>query len=391
MSAELTDYSSKNIDKLINSYPESNFFNIIDYLSKNFNVNKTSLLIFNLYFLNGCDCFSKKEFAKNLLKLQYNFILDETLIPDKYVRNQIIYLFSDLLNTKYKNELDEIHKNIDLDIENKTKLLLLKTFGLKKQKGGSKYFLLLILLVLIIGYHLLFNFKFSFRLGGSDENKNEGINNVLKHDEALLNKIFDANANLTAEIKENGEKIINLERENAKIAGEEAVKIAQINAEEYKEKNRNDHVEKMKMLELEELKQRDNMIIFNEKAKIFGNILEGAKNLKIEPPKVDDCRAIAGQIGYEHEIVRSCFDAVFNPKDVALLENLQHALLLENNPTKNVPMLPDGSNIKEDTVYVRMIDNPRKEGRKLQPKSGGSKKNKTIKKQRKQRKTNTRR
>jgi len=391
MSAELTDYSSKNIDKLINSYPESNFFNIIDYLSKNFNVNKTSLLIFNLYFLRGCDCFSKKEFAKNLLKLQYNFILDETLIPDKYVRNQIIYLFSDLLNTKYKNELDEIHKNIDLDIENKTKLLLLKTFGLKKQKGGSKYFLLLILLVLIIGYHLLFNFKFSFRLGGSDENKNEGINNVLKHDEALLNKIFDANANLTAEIKENGEKIINLERENAKIAGEEAVKIAQINAEEYKEKNRNDHVEKMKMLELEELKQRDNMIIFNEKAKIFGNILEGAKNLKIEPPKVDDCRAIAGQIGYEHEIVRSCFDAVFNPKDVALLENLQHALLLENNPTKNVPMLPDGSNIKEDTVYVRMIDNPRKEGRKLQPKSGGSKKNKTIKKQRKQRKTNTRR
>jgi len=57
MSAELTNYSSKNIDKLINSYPESNFFNIIDYLSKKFNVNKTSLLIFNLYFLSGCDCF----------------------------------------------------------------------------------------------------------------------------------------------------------------------------------------------------------------------------------------------------------------------------------------------------------------------------------------------
>jgi len=292
------------------------------------------------------------------------------------------------LNTNYKNELDEIHKNIDLKIENKTKLLLLQTFGLKKQKGGVMYNLILLIFVLIIGYNL-YNFKFSLKMGGGDENKNEGIKDVLKRDEALFNKIFDANANLAGEIKENVGKIIDLERDNAKIAGEEAVKIAQIQVEEFKEKNKYEHVEKMKMLELEEQKQKDNMMIFNEKAKIFDKMLEQAKNLKIEPPKVDDCRAIAGEIGYENEIVKGCFDAVFNPKNVALLENLQNALLLENNPTKNAPMLTDGINTKDDVVYVRMMHpNTRVDDRKLKPKSGGSKKNKTIKKQRK---PNTRR
>jgi hypothetical protein len=392
MSAELSDYSSKNIDKLINSYPESNFFNIVDYLSKKFDVNKTALLIFNLYFLNGCDCFSKKEFAKNLLKLQYNFILDETLIPDKDVRNQIIYLFSDLLNTNYKNELDEIHKNIDLNIDDKTKLLLLQTFGLKNQKGGLTFHLIVLFFVLIIGYNL-YNFKVQLRMGSSDgENKNGEIKDVLKHNEALFNKIFDANAKLGGEVKENVEKVIELERDNAKIAGEEAVKIAQIQVEEFKEKNKYEHVEKMKMLDLEEQKQKDNMMIFNEKAKIFDKLLEQAKNLKIEPPKIDDCRVIAGEIGYEHEIVKGCFDAVFNPKNVAVLENLQNALLLENNPTQNVPMLIDGNNNKDEVVNVRMMHpSTRVVDRKLKSKSGGSKKRKTIKKQRKQRKTNTRR